>query len=217
MLGINFSFLLQIHNRYIRWCTYFKLSRMVSRILVPDHSSSALSRKPNVHRPVTTNFVYSSGNAVSNPTIPNGASCMPLAFSSALCGAWSVTIISIVPSSKPFDTGFTSRGERSGGFIFQLASKPWNIFIRQEQVMRAYLSGYLYANLLCKPNKSYRLLGTNMANMVMNASRFCQQNIPADMNRFGFIRNPFKPMLPCKITFRNRMRLPPANRLHNAQ
>ena len=36
----------------------------------------------------------------------------------------------------------------------------------------------------------------------MNASRFCQQNITSDMNRFGFIRNPFKPMLPCKMSLR---------------
>ena len=54
--------------------------------------------------PVLTNLVYITANAVSRPTTPIGAPLSPFAFSSALCGAWSVAIlilmIIVLPLSK---------------------------------------------------------------------------------------------------------------------
>ncbi len=62
-------------------------------------------------------------SVVSRPTMPNGASAMPRAFSSAWCGAWSDAIAAIVPSARAARTAATSASVRSGGFI--LASVPW--------------------------------------------------------------------------------------------
>ena len=48
-----------------------------------------------------TKFVTPKAKEVSRPIIPLGAFVNSLSFSSLLCGAWSVAIISIVLSFKP--------------------------------------------------------------------------------------------------------------------
>ena len=61
---------------------------------------------------------------VSRPVIPLGALSIGLAFSSVLCGAWSVTIISMVPSLMPSIILSLSSSVLTGGFI--LASVPYS-------------------------------------------------------------------------------------------
>ena len=48
--------------------------------------------------PVSTRPVYSTGKAVSRPTMPKALFSRPRLFSSAEWGAWSVAMMSIVPS-----------------------------------------------------------------------------------------------------------------------
>ena len=61
-----------------------------------------------------------SARDVSRPVIPLGAFSNGLAFSSSLCGAWSVTIISIVPSLIPSIILILSSSVLNGGFILAL-------------------------------------------------------------------------------------------------
>ena len=70
--------------------------------------------------PGRTSSVYRTGNAVSSPTIPMALPRSPFDFSSALCGAWSVAIMSIVPSFIPSMSASLSRSDRMGGFILNL-------------------------------------------------------------------------------------------------
>ena len=62
---------------------------------------------------------------ITSPIIPLGASVIAFAFSSTLCGAWSVAIISMVPSCNPSMIARRSSSVRSGGFIF--ANVPCSI------------------------------------------------------------------------------------------
>ena len=54
--------------------------------------------------------------------MPNGARSSSRIFFSGACGAWSVAMISIVPSLRPPITASTSLQVRSGGFILKLES-----------------------------------------------------------------------------------------------
>ena len=63
------------------------------------------------------------GIKVSRPTMPNGAWSISRIFFSRAWGAWSVAMISIVPSLSPPITASTSLQVRSGGFILKLESK----------------------------------------------------------------------------------------------
>ena len=65
-----------------------------------------------------TRLVTPRASAVSRPMMPLGASVSGFAFSSALCGAWSVAMISMTPSFKPRRISCLSSRVRSGGFIF---------------------------------------------------------------------------------------------------
>ena len=71
--------------------------------------------------PGSTSSVYSTGKAHSNPTMPLRLRS-PLDFSSALWGAWSVAMQSMVPSSSPFDQSIPVRGGADGGFILNRPS-----------------------------------------------------------------------------------------------
>ena len=51
--------------------------------------------------PGATRFVMTSESAVSRPIMPKGASSNSAFFSKSLCGAWSVTMASTVPSFTP--------------------------------------------------------------------------------------------------------------------
>ena len=53
------------------------------------------------------------------PIMPFGASSNSRSFSCAACGAWSVTMMSTVPSRTPSITASLSWGVRSGGFTFK--------------------------------------------------------------------------------------------------
>ena len=70
-----------------------------------------------VRRPVCTNAVLQTENAVSSPVMPEGALANSRAFSSAVCGAWSVAIMSIVPSASASISACRSASVRSGGFM----------------------------------------------------------------------------------------------------
>ena len=57
-----------------------------------------------------------------NSDYSHGTVLEPAALFSAACGAWSVAIISIVPSAIPSSGASRSAGERSGGFILKRPS-----------------------------------------------------------------------------------------------
>ena len=71
-----------------------------------------------------TSSVTASGRAVSSPIIPLGALVKSTFFSSAVCGAWSVAIISIVSSIRPAIILSLSSADLRGGFIF--ANTPYS-------------------------------------------------------------------------------------------
>ena len=62
------------------------------------------------------------GKAVSNPTIPKALFSSPLDFSSPEWGAWSVAMISMVPSFMPSISASLSSRLRTGGFILKRPS-----------------------------------------------------------------------------------------------
>ena len=64
-----------------------------------------------------TRFVIPSARDVSSPIIPLGASAKGLSFSSRVCGAWSVAIISTVPSCRPLIMASLSASVLSGGLL----------------------------------------------------------------------------------------------------
>ena len=70
----------------------------------------------NVKTPVFTSAVYAAANDISIPMEPFGA-CRKSAFSSGVCGAWSVAITSIVPSFTASIIARRSFSLRSGGFM----------------------------------------------------------------------------------------------------
>ena len=59
---------------------------------------------------------------VSSPMIPLGQAASSCSFSSAVWGAWSLAIASMVPSTTPSITASTSSRVRSGGFILYFDS-----------------------------------------------------------------------------------------------
>ena len=97
---------------------YFGISPGDTLLILGNDSSGLVIAKPDIN--VSTKFVYIVANAVSIPTTPIILPDKPLLFSSAECGAWSVAIISIVPSSKPSTSASLSSSLRIGGFIFHL-------------------------------------------------------------------------------------------------
>ena len=56
--------------------------------------------------------------------MPNGARSSSSIFFSRACGAWSVAMQSMVPSTSPSMIASTSAAVRSGGLILKLESKP---------------------------------------------------------------------------------------------
>ena len=60
-----------------------------------------------------------SESAVSRPIMPKGASSNSAFFSKSLCGAWSVTMASTVPSFTPSTSAAASSAVRSGGFTLR--------------------------------------------------------------------------------------------------
>ena len=67
--------------------------------------------------------VRQSGIATSMPTMPKGAASMPRDFSCCVCGAWSVAMTDIVPSSSASTRASLSCSSRNGGAIFAFGPK----------------------------------------------------------------------------------------------
>ena len=84
-----------------------------------DISATSFS---SVSVPGNTIYLYISGKAHSKPTIPMALPASPRDFSSAVWGAWSVAITSIVPSATPAISAARSSRLRSGGFILKRPS-----------------------------------------------------------------------------------------------
>src|SRR6266550_1122728 len=77
---------------------------------------------PSVSRPVATRPPIITPSAVSSPINPGGAASNSASFSWAACGAWSVAMLSIVPSARAARSASTSFAERSGGLTLKLVS-----------------------------------------------------------------------------------------------
>ncbi|VWM12125.1 Uncharacterised protein [Collinsella intestinalis] len=75
--------------------------------------------RPKVILPVLTRLVITRPSAVSRPVMPNGASSNSRDFSQSECGAWSVAIVSTVPSMTPAMSASASAAVRSGGFTLK--------------------------------------------------------------------------------------------------
>ena len=82
--------------------------------------SSASRSRPIM--PGSTSPVQSTGKAVSSPVMPKALFSSPRDFSSAECGAWSVAIMSMVPSRSASISARRSASPRSGGFILKRPS-----------------------------------------------------------------------------------------------
>ena len=80
------------------------------------------TRRCQLILPEATRCVSMSGRLVSRPTTPNGAISNSHSFSWRACGAWSVTMQSIVPSTMPARSAAASSAVRRGGFILRFVS-----------------------------------------------------------------------------------------------
>ena len=73
------------------------------------------ARRFSEEAPEITRTSSAIANAVSRPSIPKEAPAHSVSFASLGCGAWSVAITSMVPSTNPDLSAKTSASVRSGG------------------------------------------------------------------------------------------------------
>ena len=78
-------------------------------------------------------------SAVSSPTIPGGASSSGCSLSAAGCGAWSVAMASIVPSTTPSMSASTSAFVRSGGLTLNTRVVAAKQLVGEAEVVRGDL------------------------------------------------------------------------------
>ena len=122
---------------------------------VPASSSktwagATVSRRISVGRsiwPASTSRI-SSPNAVSSIEIPGAAWSNSQSLSTLVCGAWSVAMQSIVPSSSPSSSAARSASVRSGGLTRQFVLNggrptpvPGDPLVGHHQVVRGHLGG----------------------------------------------------------------------------
>ena len=90
--GIALPFVRNSSERISYSFSRLNIVKSEAALFIPKRSRGAVvisfNKYSRLKTPSSTSFVYSSGNAVSSPTMPKLLSLRPRFFSSSVCGAW---------------------------------------------------------------------------------------------------------------------------------
>ena len=133
---------LEVEEHEVRRLAHGDASARAARTRVAGPADIRSSTSSSGSTPGSTSVVLIAAKAVSSPVTPNGASSNGASFSCRACGAWSVAMQAIVPSTQRPRRAPAGRPRcASGGFIFALASSERTSSSVRAEVVRADLAG----------------------------------------------------------------------------
>ncbi len=116
--------------------------------------------------PGSTSPCTSAGKAVSSPITPLGAAGNGTSFSAGWCGAWSVAMQSIVPSSKPsMSASPVGLGGQRRAHLEARRVERQHLLVGQQQVVRRGLGRDVDAQAARAPHLLDRLLDVQVADV----------------------------------------------------
>ena len=110
-------------------------------------------------------FVIANASAVSRPVIPNDARSNSTCFSWAACGAWSVAMASIVPSTSAATIASTIGYRAQWGIHLEVRVVLPDVLIDQHEVVRRHFAGHASLGALATAHSLQCIGGRDMRHM----------------------------------------------------